>query len=173
MGAEYNLRLILRIRIQPAFIGLCSSVRDYFPVRPPQARRSLGSSGRCSPSSAVAGAPRGIRGASARHGRRSRRPVTPGPPLRRRRAGGRYVSDAALPVTAERGDLALPTIDAIGRGFDFKTARAKELIRLQSSQKSRQGLCRLSLRQGRQRQDRPRVRAWLASKRMFSKSPDA
>ncbi|MBS1663897.1 MAG: peptidase S41 [Bacteroidetes bacterium] len=29
--------------------------------------------------------------------------------------------------------LALPTIDAIGRGFDFKTARAKELIRLHNS----------------------------------------
>ena len=30
---------------------------------------------------------------------------------------------------------ALPTVEAIGKGFDFKTARAKELIRLQSSQK--------------------------------------
>jgi hypothetical protein len=28
---------------------------------------------------------------------------------------------------------ALPTLDAIGRGLDFKTARAKELIRLHST----------------------------------------
>jgi hypothetical protein len=33
---------------------------------------------------------------------------------------------------------ALPTLDAIGRGLDFKTARAKELIRLQSTRKNSQ-----------------------------------
>ncbi|HEY6900034.1 MAG TPA: peptidase S41, partial [Puia sp.] len=66
------------------------------------------------------------------------------------------IPDATLPVTKVRFRLprfrlvvdklrtkdgrgvqpdvpALPTIDAIGRGYDFKTARAKELIRLHNS----------------------------------------